>query len=285
MPKKPGNGDAKALSQTASAVVGPKPLLILDCGSITLIKAGKTLAFGDMFMEAAPFSREEAVVVDVVSRPPKIDLTKLQYQGIIITGSLAMLTDPDPWSIKLIPFLEQALDMRVPILGVCYGHHLLASLSHGAVDWHPEGMELGSHLITLAPGTQKTYPLLACLPDAFPAYQAHSQSVVRLPSMAKVLASSKHDPTQIVAYGKRVFSCQFHPEFTAPFMADLLEDLEVHVPTPDLPAKIALGREPMETNHGQKLLRGFLKFCQWFTPANPRYLRKPYLPKSLRTLY
>ncbi|MDR2367197.1 MAG: glutamine amidotransferase, partial [Deltaproteobacteria bacterium] len=252
----------------------PRPLLILECGGITFAKDNRHHGFGPMFLEAAPYSPDEAIVVDAVNAPLAIDLHGLRYQGVIVSGSLSMVTDPEPWATKVMAFMKTAFDMGMPILGVCYGHQLLAEILGGSVHYHPKGMELGSHEIVLAPKA-KSHPLLADLPPAFPAYESHSQAVARPPAGFEVLAASKHDPHQIMAHGDNVLTCQFHPEFSTPFMDDLLEDRKAYVAPPGLPPGIALGTEPIGDNPSRALLRRFLQHARKFTPALPRYRLAP----------
>jgi GMP synthase (glutamine-hydrolysing) len=221
---------------------------------MTFTITGHSLDFGPMFMEAGPFSPSEATVVNVVKQP--ITVNPNDYRGIIITGSLSMATDLEPWTRVLLDWLTKAADLGIPILGICYGHHLMAMVYGGCVDYHPAGMELGSHEIVLAPGA-RNHPLLSALPDKFPAHLVHSQTVITPPSGAKVLARSNHDPHQILSYGEKVLTCQFHPEFPAPFMEILINDLASYSPPPGRPTGVVLGSEPIGPNHSQKLLRRF----------------------------
>jgi GMP synthase (glutamine-hydrolysing) len=62
-------------------------------------------------------------------------------------------------------------------------------------------------------------PLLGKCPPVFPALLTHLQTVLRLPAGATALASSAHDPHQIIRYGAHAMSTQFHPEFTAELSA------------------------------------------------------------------
>lgn len=110
----------------------------------------------------------------------------------------------------------------VPVLGVCYGHQLVTKASGGKVDFHPDGMELGTHQVCLN-GAAASHPLLAGLPDSFFGNLAHSQTVTCPPEGAEVLGCSRHDAYQILSYGKRSLSLQFHPEFDAGVMRNYVK--------------------------------------------------------------
>jgi len=57
--------------------------------------------------------------------------------GIVITGSHAMVTERHPWSVQLEKWVPFLLESRVSLLGICYGHKLLAQAVGGRVEIHP----------------------------------------------------------------------------------------------------------------------------------------------------
>ena len=69
----------------------------------------------------------------------------------------------------------------------------------------------------------KNDDFFADMPEQFGAYLTHEQSVLVPPPGATVLARSEHDAHQILRYGPRALSVQFHPEFTAPLMAACIQ--------------------------------------------------------------
>lgn len=137
--------------------------------------------------------------------------------ALVITGSHAMVSDAEPWSEALKPWLRQALADDVAMLGVCYGHQLMAAALGGESGYHPAGRETGTHRVRLT-GAGRRDPLLGALPEAFPAQLTHAQSVLAAPPDAEVLAENDHDPYQALRFGPRQWSVQFHPEFTPAVM-------------------------------------------------------------------
>ncbi|MDR2340288.1 MAG: glutamine amidotransferase [Deltaproteobacteria bacterium] len=188
---------------------GPRPLLILSAGNVPA-RYGLNEGFAGMFLRLGGIDPSHCLVLDVTRRVPPRD--PLAYSGLIVTGSLSMVTDRPRWSVRLGDFMLKALESGAPLLGVCYGHQLLAHALGGEVGYHPLGMEQGTHRIRLSPGAMG-HPFLAGLPESFPANLSHSQSVLSPPKGAQVLGSSGHDPHQLLGYGDKCLTVQFHPEF------------------------------------------------------------------------
>lgn len=142
-------------------------------------------------------------------------------RAAIITGSWAMVSDRLPWSEKTAEWIRDAVAIEMPLFGVCYGHQLMAWALGGDVEYHPKGREAGTQTVYLNAAAAND-PLLSHLSETFPAHLTHRQTVTRLPEGASVLASSLHDNHQIVRYGPRAVSVQFHPEMTPEIATDLL---------------------------------------------------------------
>lgn len=165
----------------------------------------------------------------------------------IITGSWAMVTDRLPWSEATAQWIRDAMDVEMPLFGVCYGHQLMAHALGGRVDYHPNGRELGCERVQLLPEASSD-PLLESWPASFSAQLTHEQSVLEPPPGAIVLARSAHDAHQIIRYGHAALSTQFHPEFTPEILtaciqrralqlqaegADPRQIIDDLIPTPD----------------------------------------------------
>lgn len=141
----------------------------------------------------------------------------------ILTGSWTMVTDHVDWSERTAAWVRSVVDHSLPLLGVCYGHQLMAYALGGQVADNPRGWERGQQELHARPGCKRD-PLLSQLPDNFTAWLSHRQSVLRPPAGAQVLATSALDDCQIIRYNASALSFQFHPEFTADIMSACLPD-------------------------------------------------------------
>ncbi len=145
-----------------------------------------------------------------------------EVAAIVVTGSASMVTDHSEWIVELALWLRRAVAQQVPLLGICFGHQLLAKALDGDVDYNPRGLEVGTASVQLASQTQGD-PLFGAMPEVFSAQVSHRQSVVRLPAGARLLASSEKDPHQAFRYGTLAWGVQFHPEFDASITRAFIE--------------------------------------------------------------
>jgi len=143
----------------------------------------------------------------------------------ILSGSWAMVTDHAEWSERSAAWIRSAMDHQLPLLGVCYGHQLMAYALGGVVDDNPRGWEGGLQQVTRHADCAGD-PLLTILPAQFSAWLSHRQSVLQPPEGARVIASSALDDCQIVRYSPQALSVQFHPEFTLEIMTACLQTSE-----------------------------------------------------------
>ncbi|WP_202304258.1 glutamine amidotransferase [Dryocola clanedunensis] len=143
------------------------------------------------------------------------------FRAAVISGSWSMVTDHEAWSERTAEWTREMMLAGVPILGVCYGHQLMAYAMGGVVDYHPQGSEVGQLPVMLS-AAAKQDALLGELPASFDVFLSHEQSVLTLPPGATALGASGHDPHQIIRYSPTALSVQFHPEFTAPVMNKII---------------------------------------------------------------
>jgi GMP synthase (glutamine-hydrolysing) len=164
---------------------------------------------------AADLSRDRVEVSRVLDgeRPA----TASRYAGVLVTGSGAMVTDREPWSEWTAGWLGEAAAAGVPVLGICYGHQLLAHALGGRVDWNPRGREMGTVAIELHEDARHD-PLFHALPARFHAQATHLQSVTTPPPGAAVLARSALDDCHAFRWGASAWGLQFHPEFSTTHM-------------------------------------------------------------------
>ena len=134
--------------------------------------------------------------------------------GVVVTGSSAMVSEREEWSETTAAWLAEAVAAATPLLGICYGHQLLAHALGGRVAKNPRGREIGSVDVTLTHEADGD-DLLGAGPAAFRAQTSHVESVLDLPPRATRLATTGLDPNHAFRVGRSAWGVQFHPEFDA----------------------------------------------------------------------
>lgn len=192
-----------------------KKLCIIKTGS-AIQEIGRSQGdFEDYILTGAALCSEQAEVYPVFEGAP---LPRVEgFDGVVITGSNAMVTDDLPWSLATERWLKDAARESVPILGICYGHQLLARALGASVGCHRGGGELGMAAITLTEAGRKD-PLLGVLPTSFRSPVIHTQTVTALPAGCRVLAKNDFEDGHGLAFGDQLWGVQFHPEFSGDYM-------------------------------------------------------------------
>lgn len=195
-----------------------KPILVLKTGeALPPVKAacgdfeqwiarglGRRLGPGDVEVAAVYLG-------DPLPAPDRI-------AGVVITGSVAMVSAREPWSERSAAWLAEIVARdAVPALGLCYGHQLLAHALGGEVGPNPNGREMGTVEVHLAADG----PLFES--GVFPGHMSHLEAVLRPPRGAQVLARTALDPHAVLRYGPRQWGTQFHPEFDAEILRCYVE--------------------------------------------------------------
>jgi GMP synthase (glutamine-hydrolysing) len=130
--------------------------------------------------------------------------------GFIITGSASSVTEQAPWMQRAQTWLREATALDVPILGICFGHQLLAQALGGHVTKNPRGREIGTVKVKLEDSATSD-PLFRGLPREFHANATHVDIVAERPKNAEILASTALDPHAAFRV-RRAWGVQFHPE-------------------------------------------------------------------------
>jgi GMP synthase (glutamine-hydrolysing) len=197
--------------------------------SLTIIKTGSTFPrikqragdFEDWIIESSGLPTAAVDVVNVHEGEALPSVEKLA--GVIITGSPAMVTDQDAWMRALTAWLPSVVGLNIPLLGICFGHQILAQAMGGQVDFHPQGREIGTVAISLTTEGKRD-ALFGDFPESFKAHVTHAQTVTVLPQNACRLAENPFETTHAFRLGENAWGVQFHPEFSAAIMASYIDE-------------------------------------------------------------
>ncbi len=234
------------------------PLIILKLGSTLPELAARRGDFDDWIAAGVGADGSLPVrTVDVARGEPLPDYDALA--GVVLTGSHAMVTQRRGFSERTAAWLPGLVERGVPVLGICYGHQLLAHALGGRVADNPAGREFGTVEVTLLPEAADD-PLLGGLESPLAAHVCHAQSAIELPPGARLLASSAKDSHQAFRLGRCVWGVQFHPEFDREVAVEYIrrhrEALAAEGQDPD-----GLEARTKETPAAAEVLRRFGRLC------------------------
>ena len=173
--------------------------------------------------------------------------------AIIVTGSPASVHHREPWMLRTEAWLRERVAVRTPILGICFGHQLLAQALGGRVTPNERGREIG----TVAIERLTDDPLFDGLPTTFEANASHSDTVLEPPASAVVLARSSGDRHQVLRFGPRCYGVQFHPEFDDRVMRGYLLAHAAELRREGLDPDV-LREQARATPAGSRIMRNFL---------------------------
>lgn len=199
-----------------------------------------------------PMSRFE--LIDSTIEPELPDPRSVD--GIIVTGSPLAVHDHPPGSDAAALWLAQAIAAGIPTLGVCYGHQLIGHALGGNVGLSPWGREMGVVEMTV----DAEDPLFAGLPQSFPVYITHNDSVITAPKAAKVIAHTAMTPVSAMAVGDHCRTVQPHPEFDAHILRALIRSRADAIDTERGPGTAERMLEGVIGTHsGLVILRNFVE--------------------------
>ncbi len=147
--------------------------------------------------------------------------------GWVITGSRANVYQNLPWMVRLKQLILEIDRAQRPLVGICFGHQIIAEAFGGRVEKYSGGWGVGlqSYRLLEASG----YPDPGA--QQFTINAIHQDQVVEKPKSARRLASSEFCQNAVLAYGERMLTLQSHPEFTIDFEQALLRSISgVSVP-------------------------------------------------------
>lgn len=133
----------------------------------------------------------------------------------LITGSPKGVYDSEPWIAQLQEFIRACYAQGQKMVGICFGHQILAHALGGHTEKSEKGWGLGRGTVELV--AQRPWMQPALPTGGF--YFCHQDQVKRLPEGAELLAGNAFCPNGMFVMGEQIVGLQAHPEFTPENMA------------------------------------------------------------------
>ena len=156
-----------------------------------------------------------------------------ECDAYLITGSKAGVYDAIPWITSLQSWITDFHRQRAKLIGICFGHQILAHSLGGQAAKSGKGWGIGVHTTTLLVGDSQIDNRVTSKGNHYDndfikkgsplrLLYSHQDQVLKLPTEAQLLAGSDFCQYAAFKIGERVLSFQGHPEFTPRYLQRLL---------------------------------------------------------------
>ena len=149
-----------------------------------------------------------------------------ECDGWLITGSRHGAYEDHPWIPPLEQFIRDSFKAHVPLVGICFGHQIIAQAMGGKVEKFAGGWAVGPQDYDF---DGETLTLNAW----------HQDQVTKVPPGAKVVAANDFCAHAALLYDDRAFTLQAHPEYRSDFIDGLMRTRGKGVVPDELMAKAA----------------------------------------------
>ena len=151
--------------------------------------------------------RSEQVYAEIIpyNKITPEEIKAIGYKGIIFTGGPNSVYDE-----KSPHYTADILDLGIPILGICYGHQLMAYMAGGEITSAKDSSEYGKTLVTVEENI-----LFDGFPEESVCWMSHTDYVKTVPEGFKIIAHTEKCPCAAICdENRKLFGVQFHPEVT-----------------------------------------------------------------------
>ena len=223
-----------------------KNIIILDCGPSLLEVSQQFGCAPDWIIELL---QNQDCKFKWVKTYKRENVVHTEGDAWIITGSPRSVYDELDWMLDMEDKIRNAQHHNKPLLGICFGHQLIAKSFGGRVELNPNGWELGAYPIELTESGLKSR-ILSGFKNHSIVYQSHGDCVTVLPENAVELALNNKGNQAFKIHGN-MYGVQFHPEFSWDIIkkyVSIRSALGVIVDDPSVP----------QSNKGQAALYNFI---------------------------
>ena len=174
--------------------------------------------YSDMFTAMvrahAPYVELEIYDVQKGDYPPDLDTC----DGYACSGSAASVYDDENWIRHLEAFVRRLYQEKKKLVGICFGHQIMAQALGGRVAKSDQGWGVGVKAAHVA----RPRPWMNPAAESFRLLVSHQDQIVELPPGGEVLAENAHCSVSMFQIGDSFLGIQGHPEFTKEYAQALM---------------------------------------------------------------
>lgn len=168
------------------------------------------------------------------------------FDAWLVSGSRHSVLDNLPWIQKLSNLVLTLIEQQQKIIGVCFGHQLIAQVMGGKVETSYKGWGIGvsnNHIMK-----HKTW--LKPDIDTFNVIVSHKEQVIKRPEQAELIAGNDFCENHLLQYDNQILSFQGHPEFSKAYIKALMASRKKQYP----PATYTKAKKSLELTCNDKLI-------------------------------
>lgn len=192
---------------------------ILETGLVREALADRFAPYPVMFEQLLGLAQRDLEVTGYRWVCGQVPASVDDCDGWLITGSRHGVYDELEWMAPLQDFIREIAQAGIPLVGVCFGHQIIASALGGEVVKSDRGWGVGVHTYEV----DRHFPWMSEQDASVAMYAFHQDQVVRCPPTAEAFLSSEFCPYAGLSYGDSIISVQAHPEFEEAYERELLE--------------------------------------------------------------
>lgn len=190
---------------------------ILRCGHVRDEYAATHGQYADMFESLFKNAHSELdySIYNVMEHvyPGSLD----ECDAYITTGSKSSVYDNEEWIGRFREFIQALHESEKKLVGICFGHQMIATALGGKTDRSSYGWGVGSKLIDIV----EPQPWMNPRQSTYKIFVSHQDQVLRLPEQAVRVGTADYCPNSMFVIGTHILAMQGHPEFTAEYSYDL----------------------------------------------------------------
>lgn len=178
-----------------------------------------------------------------------------ECQGYIITGSKHSVYEDILWIHQLADFVRQVHAQKHKLVGICFGHQMIAYALGGKVTKSDHGWGIGTKPVEL----QHTKAWMQPEKPSYRLLLSHQDQVLALPNGAESLGGNEHCPISMIGVGEHMLGIQAHPEFTTPYAEALMDSRVERIGIDPIQAAKTTLNEPTDETTVAHWIEAFLR--------------------------
>lgn len=191
---------------------------ILQADSVLPQFAARHGDYSDMF--ARLLGRADTQFTTWHARRGELPRSAADADAFVISGSRCSVYDGDVWIESLAQCVNQLIDHGACVIGICFGHQLIAHFRGGGTAPASVGWGVGVHSVDVIESAAPWRATSA--PRSYSLVASHKDQVTVMPEGARLWAASDFCPISAYSIDNSVLGIQQHPEFSKAFAADLM---------------------------------------------------------------